>query len=252
MGLVLSLYVEMGLFSRETSFFLKTFWGIELSHQTILNWIISSSFLLYPLLDKVNSSSGQISVDETYIRLEGAWGYLFLGFDPLERKLISANVSRRRDTRAALALLVDAISRCEDLSLLFTDGNPIYQLATQLLGLEEMANLEHIIIKGIKNEDPISQAFRDKKQAVERVIRTFKRGFKRLGSCSEKMAISQATLLAIWYNLLRPHRALGGKSPVRIPELEEAEGHARWCRLLEIATRLQTPMENKIELAEAL
>ncbi len=144
---------------------------------------------------------------------------------------------------------MDAISRCEDLSLLFTDGNPIYQLATQLLGLEEMANLEHIIIKRIKDEDLISEAFRDKKQAVERVIRTFKRGVKRLRSCSEKMAIPQATLLAIWYNFLRPHRALGGRSPVHISELEGLHGHTRWCRLLEIATRLQTPMENKIELA---
>lgn len=166
----------------------------------------------------------------------------------MQRKLIATNISRRRDTRAALALLLDAISRYKDLSLLFTDGNAIYQPATQLLGVEEMANIEHIISKGINNEDSISQGFRDKKQAVERVIRTFKRWFKRLGSCSEKMAISQATLLSIWYNFLRPHRALGGKSPVRLSEME---GHARWCRLLEITTRLQTPMENKIGLVEA-
>lgn len=114
-----------------------------------------------------------------------------------------------------------------------------------------MANLEHIIIKGINNEAPISQGFRDKKQAVERVIRTFKREFKRLGSCSEKMAISQATLLAIWYNFLLPYRALGGKSPVRLSEMEGVGGYAHWCCLLEIATRPQTPMEKKVELVEA-
>lgn len=126
---------------------------------------------------------------------------------------------------------MDTIPRYNDLSLLFTDGNPIYKLATQLLGLEEMANLEYIIIKGIKHEDPISEAFRDKKQAVERVIRTFKRGFKRLGPCSEKMAISQTTLLAIWYNFLCPHRALGGTSPVSLSELEKVEGYAHRCHL---------------------
>lgn len=237
-ALALVFYVNIGCSARETAYLLKTLYGVGVSHQTILNWMNSIAVILYPFFANFAVKvSHTIVADETYIRIEGRWGYLFFAYDPKRHVILSWHISLKRDTKAASTLLYNTFSHCKDrIHTFVSDGNPIYQLALQFLALRQIAQPNHRIVKGLENEDLISELYRPEKEAVERLIRTFKHRYHNThGFKSKRGAITFTTLFGIWYNFLRPHMATKGKPPI---ELVDTSQHLakQWNDLIEIAS----------------
>ncbi len=90
---------------------------------------------------------------------------------------------------------------------------------------------------GLTNEDPVSTEYRQLKQIIERLNRTFKGNYRSThGFGSEQGSVSYVTLFVAYFNFLRPHSTLEGKVPVVNPELNGLPNMpARWTKLIDLA-----------------
>jgi transposase-like protein len=191
--------------------------------------------------------SDQFCGDETYIRVNGRWHYLFFFFDAVKKVILSYHVSPNRDTASAIRAIDDVLIKMKEIpkALRFVvDGNPIYLLAQHFFAQHDISfDVKQVI--GLTNEDPVSTEYRPLKQIVERLNRTFKGNYRSThGFGSEQGSVSFVTLFAAYFNFLRPHSALEGKVPVILPELQTLPNMPeRWTKLISLA---QTWVEEQV------
>ncbi|WP_153124095.1 DDE-type integrase/transposase/recombinase [Peribacillus tepidiphilus] len=240
LGLILTYHVNYGLSARRTAAIMKDVHGVSVSHQSILNYENGVALWLKPYVDYYPYDlSDQFCGDETYIRVNGKWHYLFFFFDAVKKIILSYPVSANRDTVTAIRAIDEVLVKLKEIpdNLSFVvDGNPIYLLAQHFFAQNDI----HFDIKqviGLTNEDPVSTEYRPLKQIIERLNRTFKGNYRSThGFGSEQGSVSFVTLFVAYFNFLRPHASLEGKVPVMIPELEEMPHMpARWTKLIELS-----------------
>lgn len=240
LGLVLSYYVNYGMSSRMVASIMRDIHGVNISHQTVINYANSAATILKPFVDNYDYSlTGSICGDETYIKVNGKWHYVFFIIDTIKKIITSHHVSPNRDTVAAIKAIDDTLSKYKelpnDLNLVF-DGNPIYLLAQHFFASHGIYfDVTQVI--GLTNDDPVSEEYRPLKQVIERLNRTLKRyykptnGFGAFENCQNYL-----TLFTTWYNFLRPHKSLGYSVPVNIPEVTKLPNMpAKWLELIYMA-----------------
>lgn len=240
LGLILTYHVNYGLSARKTAALMKDVHGLDISHQSILNYENSVALLLKPYVDRYPYElSDQFCGDETYIRVGGRWHYLFFFFDTVKKIILSYPVSPNRDTPTAILAIDEVLMKFkeipEDLTFV-VDGNPIYLLAQHFFAQHGISfDIKQVI--GLTNEDPVSTEYRPLKQIIERLNRTFKGNYRQTyGFGSEQGSVSYVTLFVAYFNFLRPHSALEGKVPVLQPELLQLPNMpARWAKLIGLA-----------------
>lgn len=240
LGLVLTYYVNYGLSSRKTAALLYDVHGIKISHQTILNYVNSVSVIVKPFIDNYEYElSDSFCGDETYIKVNGKWNYIFFFFDAVKKIILSYRVSPNRDTKTAVKAIDDVLSKLKQIPgnlKLITDGNPIYLLAQHFFASYGIS-FDIIQVIGLTNEDEVSAEYRPLKQIIERLNRTFKGNYKpTTGFGSPDGSIAFVTMFVAYFNFLRPHSALEGKTPVVLKELEKLPTMPdRWCKLIELS-----------------
>lgn len=240
LGLILTYHVNYGLSARKTAALMKDVHGVPISHQSILNYENSVALLLKPYVDHYPYElSDQFCGDETYIKVNGRWHYLFFFFDAVKKIILSYPVSPNRDTVSAIRTIDEALWKMkeipEDLTFV-VDGNPIYLLAQHFFAQHGITfDVKQVI--GLTNEDQVSTEYRPLKQIIERLNRTFKGNYRSThGFGSDHGSVSYVTLFVAYFNFLRPHSALEGKVPVVIPELKGLPNMpARWTKLIGLA-----------------
>ena len=240
LGLILTYHVNYGLSARKTAALMKDVHGVTISHQSILNYENAVALTLKPYVDYYPYElSNQFCGDETYIRVNGRWHYLFFFFDTVKKIILAYPVSPNRDTVSAIRAIDDVLMKLKEIpkDLTFVvDGNPIYLLAQHFFAQHDIQfNIKQVI--GLTNEDPVSTEYRPLKQVIERLNRTFKGNYRSThGFGSEQGSVSFVTLFVTYFNFLRPHSALEGKVPVLNPELEQLPNMpARWSKLIGLA-----------------
>lgn len=240
LGLILTYHVNYGLSARKTAALMKDVHGVPISHQSILNYENSVALLLKPYVDHYPYElSDQFCGDETYIKVNGRWHYLFFFFDAVKKIILSYPVSPNRDTVSAIRAIDEVLWKMkeipEDLTFV-VDGNPIYLLAQHFFAQHGITfDVKQVI--GLTNEDQVSTEYRPLKQIIERLNRTFKGNYRSThGFGSDHGSVSYVTLFVAYFNFLRPHSALEGKVPVVIPELKGLPNMpARWTKLIGLA-----------------
>jgi putative transposase len=240
MGLILSYYVNYGMSSRLVSSIMRDIHGVNISHQTVINHANAAATLLKPFVDNYEYPlTSSICGDETYIKVNGKWHYVFFIIDTVKKIITSHHLSPKRDTIAAIKAIDDTLSKFktipEGLNLVF-DGNPIYLLAQHFFASHGI-HFDVTQVIGLTNDDPVSAEYRPLKQVIERLNRTLKRyykstnGFAAFANCQNYL-----TLFTTWHNFLRPHKALGYRVPVNIPGVAKLPNMpARWLELLDMA-----------------
>jgi len=241
LGLVLTYYVNYGLSSRNTASILEDIHGVDISHQTVLNYADAVSKYIKPYVDNYPYElSNSFCGDETYLKVNGKWQYLFFFFDALKKIILSYRISPDRDTEAAVRALDDTLKKIgqlpEDLSFV-VDGNPIYQLAQHFFYQNGIHfDLRQVI--GLTNNDEVSREYRPLKQIVERLNRTFKREYRTTFGFKSSAGSEAFTILFVaYFNFLRSHSALEAKRvPVIIPELKHIPNMpGKWIALISLA-----------------
>ena len=243
-GLCLSLTVSFGLSARMTADALRNLFGIKMSHQTVINYANAAALHLSDFADQnAPKPEGTCAADETYIKVNGITRYTWFIISKIRRAICGWNLSETRGAEPALALIHNCYGKPEEPKCttgeLVTDGLPSYDsavVAYNTAAIKENGKTvlgKHTVI-GLQNLDPESETYREYKQLVERLNRTYKfhtrprAGFKDFdGACA------LTTLFVVYYNFMRPHGKLGKKPPV---ELECLKGKTlypdQWVELI--------------------
>jgi len=242
LGLILSFYVSYALSARKTALILRQMFKIEVSHQTVLNYARAAAYYCHRFNLTHKGSIDDISAgDETYIKVKGKNNYIFF-FISSENKAITAyHFSQNRGSLAAIAAMKEAVRTAkpdQDITLI-TDGNPSYSAAIHFFNQKRKNKIKHIKVIGLENLDEDSTQYREFKQIIERLNRTYKQHVRpSAGFNSDNGAIALTTLFVTHYNFLRPHSSLGFKPPRRLSELERIDTiQAKWINILKMASK---------------
>jgi len=238
-ALTLSLSINLGLSARLTKKALKGLYNINLSHQSVINYVNASAAYLSDFVDRNSPRpAGIAAADETYIIVDGNWHYTWFIIDAEEKAICGYNLSTNRGPVPALSLLYDTYGKpeeTENVQELITDGNPSYDCA--IMAYNEKTNaLQKRTVIGLQNLDPESTEYRRFKQLVERLNRTYKYHTRpRAGFKSFDGAVALTTLFVAYYNFMREHSGLK-RVPVPLECLKDCELMPEmWIKLLQQA-----------------
>jgi putative transposase len=239
LSLVLSLSVNFGMSSRMVRHALKGFWGIDISHQTVINYTNAAAALISPWLDKQLPVPENIAAaDETYIIVEDQQHYTWFVIDCKTRAICGYNISNSRDTASALGTLYNTYGTPKERAVPFkmvVDGLPSYDNATMAYNEDlERPAIDRKTVIGLENLNAESKEFRPFKQMIERLNRTYKFHTRpRAGFKSFAGAVNLTTLFVAYYNFLRPHSSLEkSHPPVELDCLKGVENFPKQWEIL--------------------
>lgn len=243
-GTVMCYYVNYGLSSRKTALIMKEMYGLDISHQTVVNYAAIAAALIKPMVDFYPYDlSSTLCGDETYIKVRGRNKYVFFWSDTTSRIITSYKIYDQRDTKAAVASIYDSLMHYreipDDLTCI-TDGNPIYNAAQLFFDINGISFDLHQVI-GVKNSDEESKKYRPHKQKEERLNRTYKHNYYGTNGYDSLDGANRYMILYVaFYNFLRKHSSLGYRTPVDDGLFEDDMLMPdRWLKLIQLSAHYQ-------------
>jgi len=240
MGLCLAYHVNLGLSLRKTALALSDIHNIKISHTMVANYAKSAAVMVKPFVDNFPyKKSGEDVGDETYIKVRGVKGYVWLIMDAVFRSVIGYQVSDNRGVGPCILAMRMALRDVKEITKNFkfiADGYSAYPLAAQQFALREENPLHFNITQviGLTNDDAVSAEYRPYKQLIERLNRTFKESYRL--TCGYDTFDGANYSLALWvayYNFLRPHPANSFKPLNNVDILNNADTmQAKWQLLI--------------------
>lgn len=227
--LSLDLYYR-GLSLRQISEHFESVYMIKVSHGTIYGWIKHYVKMVSKYLEKKKINSGdKWHADETVVRVNGKHCLIWSLLDSETRILLAAKVNKSRGAEQAYNLIEKGLSKVNNIpSEIVTDCLGSYTKAINKKFGEELKHPIIHIQTGISS--PLSN------NKIERFQRTVKQRFKAMGTCfqSEETARIFKEGFNIYYNNVRKHSSLDGKTPM------EASGNCignNWVKLVKKASK---------------
>jgi putative transposase len=203
--------------------------GVQVSHQTIYNWIAKYTGLMQKYLDKITPQvSDTWRADELYLKVRGNMKYLFALMDDETRYWIAQEVAETKYTHDARSLLrvANQIAGKKPLTLI-TDGSHAYSEAFMKQYWQQEPpkpeHIRHIRIQGDLNNNKMERLngeIRDREKVM--------RGLKQ-----EETPILKG--YQIFHNCVRPHEALDGKTPAEACGIKVL-GKNKWLTLIQNAS----------------
>jgi transposase-like protein len=203
--------------------------GVQVSYQTILNWIGKYVRLMERYVEKiVPNVSDTWRADELYVKVKGNMKYLFALMDDETRFWIAQEVAETKyqhDARKLFQLGMKVAGK-KPLTLI-TDGLSAYHQAykSEFFTSREpkTRHIRHITIRGDRNNK--MERFNGEVRDREKVMRGLKRKDTRILQGYQ-----------IFHNYIRPHEALEGRTPSEACGIT-VEGKNKWLTLSQNASK---------------
>ncbi|HXG14578.1 MAG TPA: DDE-type integrase/transposase/recombinase [Candidatus Nitrosotenuis sp.] len=202
--------------------------GMEVSHQTVYNWIEKYTNLMQEYLDKITPQVGDIwRADEIFMKFSGNMKYLFAMMDDESRFLIAQEVADTKHTHDATSLFRKGkeVTQTKP-TILITDGlksyHDAYYKEFHTRAQPNTTHIRNITIKGEKNNNKmerINGEIRDREKVM--------RGLK-------KTDTPILTGYKLFHNYIRPHMGLEGQTPADKVGIK-IEGDNKWITLIQNA-----------------
>jgi transposase-like protein len=214
---------------RNTQKFLKL-QGVDVSHQTIYNWITRYVKLMEGYLEQVTPQvSDTWRADELYLKVKGNMKYLFAMMDNDTRFWIAQQVADHKATSDIRPLLHASQEVAGKKPQTFiSDGaqnfHDAYKKEYKTRYANSPVHISHIRLQGDHNNNRMERLngeLRDR----EKVMRSLK-------------TVDSPILkgMQIFHNYFRPHMALDGKTPAEACGIK-VEGENPWITLIQNATK---------------
>lgn len=205
--------------------------GVEVSHQTIYNWIKKYTNLMKSYLDKIVPQVGDVwRADEVYVKIKGDMKYLFALLDDETRFWISQEVADSKHKHNPYMLFRNGKETTQTRPrVLITDGLRVYENAyrkefrTQNLE-KRTTHVRHIRFQGDMNNNKMERfngEFRDREKIV--------RGLKKTDSV-------MFDGYQLYHNYVRPHMSLDNQTPADKAGIK-IKGKNKWITLIQNASR---------------
>ncbi|MEM3464126.1 MAG: IS6 family transposase [Candidatus Bathyarchaeia archaeon] len=224
--LALDLYYR-GLSLRDISQHLESIYGVKVSHTTIHGWIKRYVELISKVTEKIKFETGfRWHSDETKLKVRGRHILLWSILDGETRLLIAQHISEKCTAEEACATLKNGLQKVLTPPVeVVTDGCQAYPEA-----IAKVLPGEVLHIQG-----PFSSPVNNNK--IERYFRTLKQRFHSIHSFGDiQGAETFAKGFAVFYNMIRRHRALEDKTPSELTGVKLAR---RWQDLIKEIRKLK-------------
>jgi putative transposase len=203
--------------------------GVEVSHQTVYNWIRKYVRLMKDYVEQLKPQvSDTWRADELWVKVKGDMKYLFAIMDDETRYWIAQEVAEtkyKHDVRTLFQMAKKVTGKKPE--TLITDGLKSYHQAykTEFWTLRNprTQHIRHIKIKGDMNNNKMERLngeIRDREKVM--------RGLK-------KKDTPILTGYQIFHNYLREHEGLDGKTPAEACGIT-VEGKNKWKTLIQNAS----------------
>jgi transposase-like protein len=233
----LDLYFK-GISMRAIVDHLKQFYSVEVSHVAVYKWIRKYIAMMKKYCDQlVPRVSGIWHSDEMTLNIKDlgnhenlrwAWNVI----DNESRFWLATQITEKREIADARKVLAQAssISQTKPMAVV-TDGLRAYQDAiTKEFFTLKAPRTEHIRIPNIRD--------RSNNNMIERLHGTIRQRNKVMrGLDDEQTAQTMMEGMRIYYNFIRPHMALNGKTPAQKANIDAKPNDARWLSLIKNASR---------------
>ena len=208
--------------------------GVEVSHKTVYCWIRKYVALMGKYLDQIKPQvSDTWRADEMWLKIKGNPKYLYALLDDETRFWIAKEVAGDKFSREAPEYASRLFQQGKEVAgkkpvTLITDGLHAYHLAYKREFYAHQKpvtkHVEHIAWQKDKGNQKM-EAFNGTVRSREKVMRSLKR---------EDSPILDG--YQIFHNHMRPHMALGGKTPAEACGIE-VKGENKWITLIQNASR---------------
>ncbi|MFC7082207.1 IS6 family transposase [Halorussus caseinilyticus] len=184
-----------GLSLRETTAVLELL-GVSRSHGAVWQWT-------HRVADSVDdppaASPRRVAVDETVVKVNGEWLWLYTAIDLNSKLLLHIDLFERRGTDPAVQFL-DALTQKHDCSqTVFLTDDFGYRTALSRLALAGQLNYT--------DRNQIEKWFQTLKMRIDR--------FHTSWVGSRQSAYEWLVQFSHYYNTQRPHQALDGRTPIQ-------------------------------------
>lgn len=234
----LDLYFK-GVSLRKISDHLQQQYGINVNYSTISLWMNRYVKIMGEYVSKVNPElSGIFHADEMKVRVAGEWRWLWSMMDRDSRFILASQISEKREVEDAQRLFAKAKGMMSAKpGQVITDGLQAYKRAF---------NKEFYTMKGPRTEhvSHIRLAGDMNNNIIERLNGTRRERDKVLrGMKTDETPIREG--FDIYYNYIRPHQGLEGKTPAEAAKIDLKLDQNRLLSLLkkslEHHTKSNTP-----------
>jgi len=203
--------------------------GVEVSHQTVANWIAKYTRLMKTYADNLKPNvSSTWRADEVWIKVKGDLKYLFALMDDETRYWIAQEVADTKDRHDAKALFKEgkeiAGKRPETL---ITDGLQSYRDAFNKVFYQN-TNPQSQHVNAIKFTSPANN---NKMERINGEIRDREKTMRGL----KKKNTDILDGMQIFHNYIRPHEGLNGKTPAEACGIQ-VNGDNKWITLIQNAS----------------
>jgi putative transposase len=200
---------------------LKQFERVNVSHVAIIKWIKKYVALMRDYVDTLHPELSRVyHADETKVNIRGQWVWLWHLMDGDTRFLLANHVSQGRTVADAREAFREAKAVAKtDARVLLTDGLESYKRAAE----KEFPNAVHVSGIGIQG--------RINNNRMERYHSTFKERSKVMRAI-KKPDSAFIDGQRIYYDYLRPHTALDGKTPAQAAGIELNLEENKWKSLI--------------------
>ncbi len=236
--ITLDLYFK-GISMRAIVDHLKQFYGVEVSHVAVYKWIRKYVAMMKKYVDQlVPKVSGIWHSDEMALNIRNldnhenlrwAWNVI----DNESRFWLATQITEKREIADARNVLAQAssISRTRPMAVV-TDGLRAYQdaIPKEFFTLKA-PRTQHVRIPNIRDHS--------NNNMVERLHGTIRQRNKVMrGLDAESTAQTMMDGMRIYYNFIRPHMALNGKTPAQKAKIDTESREKKWLSLIKKASKL--------------
>jgi len=205
--------------------------GMDVTHQTIYNWIVKYTRLMKKHLDNITPQVGDAwRADEVFVKIRGELKYVFAMMDDETRFWIAQEVADRKEGHDARGLLQKSKKVTGTKPKVFiTDGLGSYAEAYRkefwtVNRQDRTLHVRHIHLQGDMNNNKMERLngeFRDREKVT--------RGIKK----KDSVVIDGYQL---YHNFIRPHSGINDKTPAEACGIT-IQGENKWLTLIQNASR---------------
>jgi len=204
--------------------------GVEVSHQTVYNWISKYIGLMETYIEKLKPQvSDTWRADELWMKFKGEMKYVFAIMDDETRYWIAQEVAESKHKHDARRIfqMAKKVTGKKPMTMI-TDGLPAYNDAYKkefrTLRKPRTEHIRHIKLKGDMNNNKMERLNGEIRNR-EKVMRGLKR---------KDTPILKG--YQIYHNYIREHEGLDGKTPAEACGIT-IEGKNKWKTLIQNASR---------------
>ena len=231
-ALSLDLYFK-GVSLRKIAHHIKQFYGIHVGKSAIHKWLMKYGKIINDYVEQLEPELSEVwHSDEMKVKCGGKWTWLWNVMDSGTRFLLATHISQTRESKDARKPFAKAkqIAKGKP-QVMVTDGLHTYIDAFK----KEFFTLRNPRTKHIRKPRFID---RTNNNIVERLQGTIREREKVMrGLKTERTARTMIEGYRAYYNFIRPHQALNGKTPAEMASIKLELNENKWLTLIKKSSR---------------